>query len=101
VSLKQDDEDEDDDDDEEDDAFDEDAPIGRRPREHRESKKLASRTFSNALLKAGTKSTKDATLDKPVRKMPGLLLETAGRSLMQKRASAEDRSQCYQTFLAI
>jgi hypothetical protein len=32
-------------------------------------------------------------LDKPVRKMPGLLLQTAGRSLLQKRTSSEDASQ--------
>ena len=40
----------------------------------------------NALLKVGTKSIKDITLEKPVRKSPGLLLETAGRSLLQRRS---------------
>ena len=33
----------------------------------------------------GTKSIKDISLDKPVRKSPGLLLESAGRSLLQRR----------------
>lgn len=87
-SQNDDDEDEEDGDDTFDD--DEDAPIARRSKEHRESKKGPKSTFSNALLRAGTKSTKDATLDKPIRKMPGLLLEAAGRSLMQKRASASE-----------
>ena len=36
----------------------------------------------------GTKSIKDVSLDKPVRKSPGLLLETAGRSLLQRRPPA-------------
>lgn len=49
---------------------------------------LASNTaktnFTNALLRVGTRATKDSTLDKPVRKSPGLLLETAGRSLLQR-----------------
>jgi len=44
-------------------------------------------SFANALLRVGTKSTKDSTLDKPVQRKPGRLLETAGRSLLQKRAS--------------
>lgn len=44
--------------------------------------------FTNALLRVGTKSTKDSTLDKPVRKGPGLLLEAAGRSLLQKACSS-------------
>jgi hypothetical protein len=58
--------------------------------EHRESKsRQAKSNFTNALLRAGTKSTKDALLEKPVRKLPGLLLETAGRSLMQKRTTDE------------
>ncbi len=48
----------------------------------------ARTNFTNALLKVGTKSTKDSTLDKPVRKSPGLLLETAGRSLMQKASNS-------------
>lgn len=41
--------------------------------------------IANALLKVGTKSIKDVSLDKPVRKSPGLLLESAGRSLLQRR----------------
>jgi hypothetical protein len=45
-------------------------------------------TFANALLRVGTKSTKDCTLDKPVQRKPGRLLETAGRSLLQKSASS-------------
>ena len=51
-----------------------------------------SRTnFTNALLRVGTKSTKDSSLDKPVRKGPGLLLEAAGRSLAQ-RAGGSNQS---------
>ena len=50
----------------------------------RPSKSFARTNFTNALLKAGTKSTKDSSLDKPVRKTPGLLLEAAGRSLLNK-----------------
>ena len=42
--------------------------------------------FTNALLKVGSKSFKDVTLDKPVRKSAGLLLETAGQSLLQRRS---------------
>lgn len=50
--------------------------------------KANSRTnFTNALLKVGTKSTKDSSLDKPVRKGAGLLLEAAGRSLLQKAST--------------
>ena len=44
----------------------------------------------NALLKVGTKSIKDVSLDKPVRKSPGLLLESAGRSLLQRRSIPGD-----------
>lgn len=53
-------------------------------------------SFANALLRVGTKSTKDSTLDKPVQRKPGRLLETAGRSLLQKRASitAPNSSSC-------
>ena len=63
----------------------------QQQQQHRETKRVrqAKTNFSNALLRAGTKSTKDAMLDKPIRKMPGLLLETAGRSLMQKRSTDE------------
>ena len=54
--------------------------------------------FSNALIRAGTKSTKDSSLEKEkqksikeilnekpvVRKTPGLLLQTAGKGLLNK-----------------
>ncbi len=54
---------------------------------------VKSRTnFTNALLKVGTKSTKDVSLDKPVRKGPGLLLEAAGRSLLQKASGGSSSS---------
>ena len=46
--------------------------------------------IANALLKVGTKSIKDVSLDKPVRKSPGLLLESAGRSLLQRRSVTGD-----------
>ena len=49
------------------------------------SNKERKPNIANALLKVGTKSIKDVSLDKPVRKSPGLLLETAGRSLLQRR----------------
>lgn len=52
-----------------------------------QKKKEKGNNFANALLKVGTKSTKDVSLDKPVRKSPGRLLETAGRSLLQKTSS--------------
>ena len=51
------------------------------------SEKKKQRTFANALLRVGTKSTRDCSLDKPIQKRPGRLLETAGRSLLQKSAS--------------
>ncbi|CAB4063480.1 unnamed protein product [Lepeophtheirus salmonis] len=35
-------------------------------------------SFANALLKVGTKSTRDSNLDKTIRKSPGRLLQTAG-----------------------
>lgn len=55
----------------------------------RHSSRQASRTnFTNALLRVGTKSTKDSSLDKPVRKGAGLLLEAAGRSLLQKASKS-------------
>lgn len=47
----------------------------------------ARSTFTNALIKAGTKSTKDSTLEKPVRKTPGQLLQTAGKGLLNKVAN--------------
>ena len=59
-------------------------------RDSSSSSKDKSRTnFTNALLKVGTKSTKDSSLDKPVRKGPGLLLEAAGRSLLQKASAGQ------------
>ncbi|XP_059091696.1 eukaryotic translation initiation factor 5B-like [Tigriopus californicus] len=53
-----------------------------------QKKKEKGNNFANALLKVGTKSTKDVSLDKPIRKSPGRLLETAGRSLLQKTSSS-------------
>merc|ERR1719219_1936115 len=53
------------------------------------SKDKSRTNFTNALLKVGTKSTKDSSLDKPVRKGPGLLLEAAGRSLLQKASAGQ------------
>jgi len=65
----------------------------------REQKPPAPKTnFTNALIKAGSKSTKDSTLEKEkqktlkelmierpiVRKTPGLLLQTAGKGLLNK-----------------
>jgi len=65
----------------------------------REQKPPAAKTnFTNALIKAGSKSTKDSTLEKEkqktlkelmierpiVRKTPGLLLQTAGKGLLNK-----------------
>lgn len=44
----------------------------------------ARSSIANALQRTGSKSTKESTVEKPVRKTPGLLLETAGRSLLQK-----------------
>jgi hypothetical protein len=62
------------------------ASASRSP-EHKRKRSNSSRksNFASALLRAGTKSTKDSTLDKPLRKSPGRLLETAGRSLLQRR----------------
>ena len=69
--------------------------------------KSTSRThFSNALIKAGTKSTKDSSLekdkqkslkeilsDKPVvRKTPGLLLQAAGKGLLNKAKEAPEEA---------
>lgn len=83
------DEDEDDEEDDEDELGPDDdevvMPAGKLSRKERGGPSKSN--FTNALLRAGTKSTKDSMLDKPVRKQPGLLLETAGRSLMQKRNS--------------
>jgi len=51
--------------------------------------------FTTALIKVGSKSFKDPQVEKPVRKSAGLLLETAGKSLLQRRmppaATAADR----------
>lgn len=66
---------------EEEDDYEDDRDSGNE----RYSSSSRSRTnFTNALLRVGTKSTKDSSLDKPVRKGPGLLLEAAGRSLAQR-----------------
>lgn len=64
------------------------------------SKKEKSRkpTFANALLKIGTKSTKDSTLDKPIQRRPGRLLETAGRSLMQRSVGSTTSSSYHSSF---
>ena len=62
---------------------------GSSKRDSSGSKANARTNFTNALLKVGTKSTKDSSLDKPVRKGPGLLLEAAGRSLLQKASAGQ------------
>ena len=69
--------------------------------------KSSSRTiFSNALIRAGTKSTKDSSLekekqksikeiltDKPVvRKTPGLLLQAAGKGLLNKAKDSPEEA---------
>ena len=65
------------------------SPGGKR--DSSSNSKANSRTnFTNALLRVGTKSTKDSSLDKPVRKGPGLLLEAAGRSLLQKASAGQN-----------
>lgn len=70
--------------------------VYRPPREQKPS--TAKTNFTNALIKAGSKSTKDSTLEKEkqktlkelmierpiVRKTPGLLLQTAGKGLLNK-----------------
>jgi len=70
--------------------------VYRPPREWKPS--AAKTNFTNALIKAGSKSTKDSTLEKEkqkslkelmierpiVRKTPGLLLQTAGKGLLNK-----------------
>lgn len=78
-------------------SFDSDSDdVYRPPREIKPS--TAKTTFTNALIKAGSKSTKDSTLEKEkqktlkelmiekpiVRKTPGLLLQTAGTGLLNK-----------------
>ena len=64
----------------------------KKSQHERKSRRDSARsTFANALLKAGTKSTKDSSLDKPIRKSAGLLLETAGRSLLQKSAKSTNK----------
>ena len=64
-------------------ATDRESKHDERDTSHKGDKKP---NIANALLKVGTKSIKDVSLDKPVRKSPGLLLETAGRSLLQRRS---------------
>jgi len=70
--------------------------VYRPPREWKPS--APKTNFTNALIKAGSKSTKDSTLEKEkqktlkelmiekpiVRKTPGLLLQTAGKGLLNK-----------------
>ena len=71
----------------------------RPPREYKSGAGGGQRTaFSNALIRAGTKSTKDSSLEKEknksikeilsekpvVRKTPGLLLQSAGKGLLNK-----------------
>ena len=82
-------EDEEEEEDQEDD-YDDDRDSGN---ERYSSSSQRSRTnFTNALLRVGTKSTKDSSLDKPVRKGPGLLLEAAGRSLAQRAGGSSNQS---------
>ena len=63
--------------------------LSRKEKKKRKREKRDKSSFANALLKVGTKSTKDSTLDKPVRRTPGHLLEAAGRSLLQKTTSKQ------------
>ena len=67
----------------------EDGATGGKRDSSSNSKEKSRTNFTNALLKVGTKSTKDSSLDKPVRKGPGLLLEAAGRSLLQKASAGQ------------
>merc|ERR1719474_984165 len=81
-------------DDEDEDSIDpesdpEDGATGGKRDLSSNSKEKSRTNFTNALLKVGTKSTKDSSLDKPVRKGPGLLLEAAGRSLLQKASAGQ------------
>lgn len=79
----------------------EDEDLYRPPREQRTPTAPRS-TFTNALIRAGVKSTKDSTLkeekktlkdlmvERPiVRKTPGLLLHTAGTGLLNKAAGGK------------
>jgi len=73
--------------------------IYRPPRYAEGPKHPRTSSFTNALIKAGSKSTKDSALEKEkqktlkelmlekpiVRKTPGLLLQTAGTGLLNKR----------------
>lgn len=69
------------------------SPSSTNEGKYTSSTKSSSRTnFTNALLRVGTKSTKDSSLDKPVRKGAGLLLEAAGRSLLQKAGGGSTQS---------
>ena len=70
---------------------DDDDDYDRDSGNERYSSSRSRTNFTNALLRVGTKSTKDSSLDKPVRKGPGLLLEAAGRSLAQ-RAGGSNQS---------
>jgi len=78
--------------------------VYRPPREIKPSS--AKTNFTNALIKAGSKSTKDSTLEKEkqktlkelmiekpiVRKTPGLLLQTAGTGLLNKAKDLKKES---------
>ena len=83
----------------------EDEDLYRPPREQRSKDPAPARsTFTNALIRAGVKSTKDSTLkeekktlkdlmvERPiVRKTPGLLLRTAGTGLLNKAAGVKTK----------
>ena len=85
--------------------LDSDSDLYRPPREAKPAGAPRA-TFTNALIRAGVKSTKDATLkeekkslkelmvEKPlVRKTPGLLLQTAGTGLMNKAAGGRPKEK--------
>merc|ERR1712025_978997 len=81
--------------------------VYRPPRGTNGPKNPRSNTFTNALIKAGSKSTKDSALDKEkereknrtlkeillekpvIRKTPGLLLQTAGKGLLNIKRNEE------------
>jgi len=83
--------------------------VYRPPRSTNGPKNPRSNMFTNALIKAGSKSTKDSTLDKErereknktikdillekptVRKTPGLLLQTAGKGLLNTKRNEENQ----------
>jgi len=84
------------------DSGSEDEDLYRPPREQKPSAAPRAGTFTNALIRAGVKSTKDATLkeekkslkelmvERPlVRKTAGLLLQAAGTGLLNKAAGGK------------